>query len=643
MERGYNARESSFIYSMQTVGGFGGKSDQLNQYAVFTGKPDYFGQDLARYRQVSAADVTAMANKYLTDKRLVMNVKPRPRGGQTTGDPVPGSPAGAIASPSQQTAGATASGSSNAASATARPTASPTSASTQPAGAQPQTKTEAAATAPAGATPPATTTQRTGAQGEQADKSKLGGLYAQPAPRPDPAFRLPQLQRRKLSNGLEVLIVEHHELPVVNMSLVLKTGGAADPRERSGLSSLTAALVDEGTKTRSALDISNQLSAIGASLSTGADWDFSSLNLLTLAKHLERALDIYSDVVINPTFPQNELELQRNSRLASLLQRRDNADAIAQLAYSSLLYGRNHPYGRSIIGDEASVKTITAEDVRRYYETYYRPNNAALIVVGDVTPDALVPQLERAFVNWKRADVPAVSIGEPPARERAAIYLVDKPGAAQSVINIGQIGPSRATPDYFPLIVMNTLLGGQFTSRVNMNLREDKGYTYGARTSFDFRRGAGPFAANAGVQTAVTKESVAEFLKELRGVRGERPVTPAELEFSKQAIIRGFPRGFETPDQIAGRLAAVVIYNLPDTYFNDYIAQVRAVTLDDVTRVANKYLDPSRMAILVVGDRKVIEPTLRSLPDIGSSLMLVDSEGRPLSGDGAGADTGARP
>jgi zinc protease len=239
--------------------------------------------------------------------------------------------------------------------------------------------------------------------------------------------------------------------------------------------------------------------------------------------------------------------------------------------------------------------------------------------------------------------VPAVAVSEPPSRERANIYLVDKPGAAQSVINIGQIGVPRSTPDFFPLIVMNTLLGGQFTSRVNLNLREDKGYTYGARTSFDFRRGAGPFAASAGVQTAVTKEAVAEFLKELRGIRGERPVTPAELEFSKQAIIRGFPRGFETPDQIAGRLASVVVYNLPDSYFNDYIAQVRAVKLEDVMRVANKYLDPSKMAILVVGDRKVIEPGLRQIPDIGSSLVLVDPEGRPIGGDGGSVDTGARP
>jgi zinc protease len=330
------------------------------------------------------------------------------------------------------------------------------------------------------------------------------------------------------------------------------------------------------------------------------------------------------------------LELQRKSRLAALMQRRDDANAIAGVVYSSLLYGRNHPYGHPTVGDEESVSAVKNEEVRRFYETYYRPNNAALIVAGDVRPATLLPKLERAFANWKRGEVPAVQIETPPARERAGLYLVDRPGAAQSVLAIGQVGQPRSTPDYFPLLVLNTLLGGQFTSRVNMNLREEKGYTYGARTSFDYRRGAGPFMATAGVQTAVTKESVFEFMKELRGVRGERPVTPAELDFAKQAIIRGFPRTFETPEQTANRLTDVVLYDLPDDYFNNYIARVRAVTIADVNRVAIRDLDPSRMAILVVGDRKVIEPGLRSLADVGQAITFVDAEGHPASEGGSG-------
>ncbi|HYO92136.1 MAG TPA: insulinase family protein, partial [Pyrinomonadaceae bacterium] len=624
MERAYNAREASFIYGLQTVGGFGGKSDQLNMYATFVKNPGYFQQDLDRYRKVTAADVSRVAKTYLNDKRLVLTVMPRQRGA-TTGQPVPEGPAQAIASPAQQTSGAQTGAATTPQQGGATPvqpstaTTTPQQAADRPAGAQAQTRTEASATQPAGATPPATQAQ--GGKGKQKpkDQSELGGLYVQPKPKPDPTFKLPAIQRRKLSNGLEVVLVEQHELPVVSMNLMLKTGAAADPVDKAGLASLTAALVDEGTKTRDALQISNELAAIGARLGTGTDWDLSGVNLLTLKRHLGRALDIYADVITNASFPERELQLQRASRLAQLMQRKDDANAIASVVYASLLYGRNHPYGHPTIGDEASVKAITNDDVKRYYETYYRPNNAALIITGDVTMNEIVPQLEKALANWKPGEVPAVNIGAPPVRERAGIYIVDKPGAAQSVISIGQIGQPRTTPDFFPLLVLNTLLGGQFTSRVNMNLREEKGYTYGARTAFDYRRGSGPFTATAGVQTAVTKESVMEFMKELNGVRSGRPVDAKELEFAKQAIIRGFPRGFETPEQISSRLTDVVLYGLPDDYFNNYITRVRAVTLDDVNRAANKYLDPSRMAILVVGDRRVIEPGLRSLTDVAQN------------------------
>ena len=242
----------------------------------------------------------------------------------------------------------------------------------------------------------------------------------------------------------------------------------------------------------------------------------------------------------------------------------------------------------------------------------------------------LTPKLEAKFKDWKAGEMSAMTLPNAPARDKAAIYVVDKPGAAQSVISIGQIGVSRDNPDYFPLQVMNTILGGGFTSRVNMNLREDKGYSYGARTGFSFRRGAGPFAATAGVQTAVTKESVIEFLKEIRGIRGEIPVTQAELEYNKQSLIRRFPASFETVDQIAGQLSGSVIYNLPDNYFAEFISRVNAVTLEDVNRVANKYLTPDKLAIVVVGDRKTIEPGLKEIDGLGSSIIYLDAEGNPI-------------
>jgi zinc protease len=629
IERAYNAREASFIYGLQTVGGFGGKSDQLNQYATFLRQPGYFQQDLLRYRSVTPADVTRVANSYLTDKRLVLTVTPRARGGRTTGDTAAASPTGAMATPSQQTG--TTSAAAQTAPNTRQGSVTPPASTGMPAGVDTPTRTEADATPPAGATPPASASQRSGgkAKVQTRDTSQLGGLYVQPKAKPDPQFKLPKVERRRLSNGLEVLIVEQHELPVVNMNLIVKTGSAADPRDRAGLANFTAVMIDEGTRTRSSLDISNQLAAIGARLRAESGFDSSGLNLLTLTKHLDQALDIYADVITNPTFPASEFELQRKQRIAGLLQRRDNATAIAATVYASLLYGHNHPYGHSAAGDEQSLRALTQDDVRHFYETYYRPNNAALVVAGDVTPATLIPKLERAFANWKRADVPSVNIEIPPARNKETLYIVDKPGAAQSVLMIGQVGVSRSTPDYFPLLVMNTMLGGQFTSRVNLNLREDKGYTYGARTAFEYRRGPGPFVATAGVQTAVTKESVSEFMKELRGIRGERPITQSELDYSKQAIIRGFPRNFETPEQISNRLTDIVLYNLPDDYFNNYLVNIRAVKLEDVQRVANRYLDPSKMAILVVGDRKVIESGLRSLADIGQTITFVDPEGRP--------------
>jgi zinc protease len=545
-----------------------GKNDQMNRYATFLGKPGYFQQDLARARAVTAADVKRVANTYLTEKRLKASVIPR------------GKERAAPSDPPAETAAA-----------------------------------------------PTTPTSPEAAKKRVSDEGK----WKLPAAKPDPRFALPQIQRRQLSNGLEVVIVEHHELPVVTMNLLVKSGAAGDPKNRPGLASLTADLLDEGTKKRSALEISNSLTDIGARLGTSADWDTSSTNLTTLTRHLDRALDIYADVVTNPAFQDDELKRTRARRLSTIRQQRDDANAIANIVYASILYGPNHPYGHPAIGDEDSLNAVKAADVKQFYETYYRPNNATLIVVGDVKPDTILPKLESAFAGWQRANVPTIDIPDAQGREKAGLYIVDRPGSAQSVINIGQVGVARSTPDYFPLLVLNTMLGGQFVSRVNLNLREDKGYTYGARTSFDYRRGAGPFVASAGVFTKVTKESVAEFMKELRGLRGEIPITAKELEFSKQAIIRGYPRTFETPSQMANRLSDVVTYGLPDDYFNNYIQQVRAVTLADVQRVANRYLDPSRMAILVVGDRKVIEPGLRSLETVGSTITFVDTEGKPVA------------
>ena len=572
LQRAFNASEAQLIYSLQTVGGFGGKSDQLNENAVYTGNPGFFEQDLSRYRAVTPSDVQRVAQKYLTSNRLVFTVTPAAAGGQTAQRGAQGAQTGATTSP----------------------------ADAEPAG---------------------------------GGNSNLNASL--PKGGPDPSFALPQLQRRKLTNGLDVLVVEHHELPVVTMNLVVRGGASADPSERAGLAAVTADLLDEGTESRNALELADRLASIGAALNTTADWDANRLTMTTLTRHLDAALELYSDVLLKPAFKDNDVNRIRQSRLQGLVQSRDVATTIASQVYSSLLYGPSHPYGRPQLGTQASITAITPADLKTFYSTYYKPNNATLIVVGDVKPDDVVAKLERALGSWKPGTVPTVNVNAPPApRDRTTIYVVDRPGAAQSVINIGHVGAPRSTPDYFTRLVLNQILGAAFVSRVNLNLREAKGYTYGARTAFDYRRGAGPFTASAGVQTAVTKESVVEFLKELRGIRGDIAVTQQELDQAKESLIRGFPRTFETPAQIGARLTDVALYGLPDNYFNTYINGVRAVTTADVMRVANQAIDPSRLAILVVGDRSAIEPGLKSLEGIGTTVTFLDAEGKPVGTGG---------
>ncbi len=467
---------------------------------------------------------------------------------------------------------------------------------------------------------------------EAAAKERTGKDYSANLPKPgrDPKFNLPKIEKNKLSNGLEVWLVRQPELPIVSMNLVLKTGGTADPQNLAGLASVTSSLLNTGTKTRSAVEIANELQAIGANVNAGSGWDSATVSMQTLTRNLDKALDIYSDVIVNPAFPAAELENLRRRALVAFLQRKDNPNAIANTVYDQLLYGKEHPYGKSLGGDEDSIKAVTKAEIEKFYAANYRPNNAALIVVGDTDMKTVVPKLEKAFAGWKAGEVPEMNVPETAAFDKPGIYIVDKPGAAQSVISIGHIGVSRDNPDYYALQVMNSVLGGQFSARINMNLREDKGYTYGARTGWSFRRGAGPFTASSDVKTGVTKESVIEFMKELNGIRGAIPVTPAELQYNKQSLIRRYPAAFETNGQVAGQLSNLYVYNLPDSYFNEYISKINAVTVADVNRVANKYVTPDKMAILIVGDKAVIEPRLKEIDMWGNTIKYLDAEGNPI-------------
>ncbi len=436
---------------------------------------------------------------------------------------------------------------------------------------------------------------------------------APPKAGPPPALHLPAIQKRQLSNGLPVWIVELHKVPVVQVNLVVLSGSGADPAGKFGAASLTAAMLEDGAGTRSALEIADAIDFLGADLGTSAASDSSTVRLHVPVARLTDALPIMADVATRPTFPKDELERLRQQRLTSLLEARDDPSTIDALAFSRVLYGPTHRYGTAIAGTAATIAAMTPEDLRAFYASAFRPANAALLIVGDTTPDAVVPLLESSFGTWKAggAQKAAAALPSAPTRASREIYLVDKPGAAQSQIRIGTIGVARSTPDYFPLQVMNTLLGGSFSSRLNLNLREKHGYTYGASSGFDMRTSAGPFTAFAAVQTDKTFDALKEFFNELNGIL--QPVPADELTRAKNYVSLRYPSAFETTGDISRRLEDAIVYHLPDNYFATYVQSIQAVSAADVQRVAQQYVQPNRVAVVIVGDLKAIEPGIRAL------------------------------
>ena len=430
---------------------------------------------------------------------------------------------------------------------------------------------------------------------------------------PAPALKLPAIQKQLLSNGLAVWIVEHHEVPLAQINLIVRSGSAADPIGKYGVGNLTAAMLDEGAGTRSSLDLADAIEFLGANLSTASSFDASSVRMSVPVSKLAEALPLMSDVALRPSFPVSELDRLRKERLTGLLQARDNAGALIQLAFPRIVFGPTHRYGTSANGLPATIEALTVDDLKTFYRSHFRPDNATLLVVGDLTPATALPMLERAFGNWKAdgmaplvADVPNA-----PQLTKRQVYLVDKPEAAQSQIRIGWVGVSRSTPDYAVLEVLNTVLGGSFTSRLNQNLREKNGYAYGASSGFDMRLSAGPFLAAAGVQTDKTADALKEFFNELNGIL--TPVPPDELAKARNYVALGFPGEFETTSDMARKLEELVIYNLPDTTFSDFVPSVTAVTAADLQRAAARFVQPERMAVVVVGDLKLIEGPIRAL------------------------------
>jgi zinc protease len=440
------------------------------------------------------------------------------------------------------------------------------------------------------------------------------------APRP---YRFPEVTRKTLDNGLKVLVTENHNAPVVAMRTLVRSGADHDTAETAGLAALTAELLDEGAGERDAIKLAEDAGLLGASIATGADWDASYISLDVLSRHRARATELFADVTQRPLFPTESFERVRTERLMEILQQRNEPGAIAGKRFANLLYGGG-TYGNSVVGNAESIGRLTADDIRRFYATHYIPNNSAIVIAGDVDAAEEIASIEKTFATWKSSEHPPRPSVAPVAFDASRVYLIDRPSAVQSEIRIGHIGVARTVDDYFPLNVMNALLGGVFNSRINLNLREKHGYTYGARSTFAFRRQAGPFVVSAPVRNEVTRESVEQVLAELRRIRSG-DVEPRELDDTKNYIIGVFPATVQSASEVGARLLDMELYDLPHDYFDRYREMIANVSNDDIVRVARKYIDPDRVLIVIVGNASQIREPLGNL---GYPIHEVDIDGK---------------
>ena len=447
-----------------------------------------------------------------------------------------------------------------------------------------------------------------------------------PAPGPARPMQLVTPASVALPNGLTLILNQRPGVPVVAANLVFKTGSDANPVSTPGLASFMAAMLDEGTATRSSLQIADEVAHLGASLTTGSSMDATTISTRALAKNFPAALDLLADVTLRPVFPAEEVERQRTARLGQIVQQRDNAGAVAGQVVAAVLYGKSHPYGYSEIGTEAAVKAMTRADMMAFWKENLVPNNAALVVAGDISMTALRALVDKAFAGWQRGTPTRPSLGAPDTT-RARVIIVDKPGAPQTQLRVVGIGAARSSPDFRPLQVMNTALGGLFSSRINMNLREKNGYSYGTNSSFTFRRSPGPFQVAGGIRTDVTAPAVTEILNEIAGMLKE-PMGRDELQKSKDALANSLPGAFETSSSAVGSFSNVYTYDLGLDYYTRYAEQVNAVTAEQAQAVAAKYLQPSALVVVAVGDRKLIDPELRKL-NLGN-VETRDADGNPV-------------
>ena len=441
------------------------------------------------------------------------------------------------------------------------------------------------------------------------DRSRL------PFVRDEGALHLPRPQRQVLDSGLPVWTVEHENVPMVSLVLVTRAGASEDPVGAEGLAALTADALDDGAGDRDAFALHDAIASLGASLEIDCGPDATAIDITTLAATLPEAAHLLADVACRPRFDANEVERVRDLRRQRIAQMRDVPSAIAERVFVETLF-EGHPYGHLSMGRDLALAGLGADDVRGFHRARYGIDRSLLIVVGEASHAEMRTAAADAFGTMGPSQEPLVRgrIERMPTSGLAGtLLLIDRPGAPQSEIRVGRLGPARSTPDYFASIVMNAALGGQFVSRINLNLREDKGFTYGVRSGFDFRVGPGAFVVQTSVQTDATAASVREILRECGDIGDGRPVTPSELAMAQAALTRGYPRSFETGDQIARSCMQAALYGLPDDYFETYVARVRAVDVAAVTQAAARWASPADLFAVVVGDRARVEEELRGV------------------------------
>lgn len=457
------------------------------------------------------------------------------------------------------------------------------------------------------------------------DRSVLPAVTQPPAP------RFASYETAVLTNGMKVLVARREGVPVVELELLLDAGFAADQGGLPGTASLALEMLDEGTRTRSALKISDTLDRLGATLTTSSTVDCSVVSLSALKATLDEALKIYADVILNPAFPPADFERLQKQRLARIQREKVTPGAMARRVLPAILYGTGHAYGQPLTGSgtEASVAAMKPVTLLGFHKTWFRPNNATLVVVGDTSKAEIIPRIETLFAAWTAGDVPKKNIGEVEQKSAASVYLIDRPGSQQSTLFAGHVSPPRNDPDVIAIDTMNDLLGGAFVSRINMNLREDKHWSYGAGSQFVDARGQRPFFVYSAVQSDKTAESLQEIAKELRAIIGDRPITAEELAKSQANLTLSLPGLWETNSAVADSLADLVRFNLAPDYFGTYASRVRSLTLEGVRAAAQRVLHPDRIVWVVVGDRAKIEAGVRALRF--GELHIIDADGQPVT------------